>query len=401
MRLSSPLRPIHPFPARMAASIALKQLSGRRKILRVLDPLVGSGTSLVVAKSYGHDVVGFDIDPMAVLLARSWLTGVSESGVRLATVRTLRCARLCVARLRLREAYPCPARDVETRRFIRYWFDPVNRLQLTALSRAIERERNRKIRTLLWCAFSKLIIAKQAGASLAMDLAHSRPHRVRDRSPFRPLRRFTEAVESVLRLLPFKNGVSKSRASVRRSDARDLPLPAESVDLVITSPPYMDAIDYLRCHKFSLVWMGYSIWDLRVRRARGIGAGRGSMSSFDHEVNSIVRRMVGGKHLNDRHERVLCRYVADMREVIQEIRRVLVPRGKATFVIGNSTQRGVRIRNSLGVLLLDERCGLRQISRRTRVLPDNRRYLPPPSVGRNHIRRRIRTEVVLTFRKVA
>jgi hypothetical protein len=35
------------------------------------------------------------------------------------------------------------------------------------------------------------------------------------------------------------------------------------VDLIFTSPPHLNAIDYLRCSKFSLVWMGHSIAALR------------------------------------------------------------------------------------------------------------------------------------------
>jgi hypothetical protein len=38
-------------------------------------------------------------------------------------------------------------------------------------------------RDVLWCGFSRLIITKSAGASLAMDLSHSRPHKEFTRAP--------------------------------------------------------------------------------------------------------------------------------------------------------------------------------------------------------------------------
>ena len=40
---------VHPFPARMAPGIALEVISEARKSLRVLDPMVGSGTVIALA----------------------------------------------------------------------------------------------------------------------------------------------------------------------------------------------------------------------------------------------------------------------------------------------------------------------------------------------------------------
>ncbi|QLQ06260.1 MAG: hypothetical protein HZY76_09565 [Anaerolineae bacterium] len=55
-------------------------------------------------------------------------------------------------------------------------------------------------------------------------------------------------------------------------DAQALPLPDTSVDLIVTSPPYAsNAIDYMRAHKFSLVWLGRPIAALTQRRKDCIG----------------------------------------------------------------------------------------------------------------------------------
>src|SRR5688500_10944186 len=74
--------PIHPFPARMAPGIALEALGENAQRQRILDPMAGSGTVLAVARSKGHHAIGFDLDPLAVLLAGVWTRTVDAMAVR-------------------------------------------------------------------------------------------------------------------------------------------------------------------------------------------------------------------------------------------------------------------------------------------------------------------------------
>ena len=66
--------PIHPFPARMAPGIALQAMPEDSEQLRVLDPMMGSGTVLAMARARGHRGFGFDLDPLAVLISKVWTT---------------------------------------------------------------------------------------------------------------------------------------------------------------------------------------------------------------------------------------------------------------------------------------------------------------------------------------
>ena len=391
---------VHPFPARMAPGLALEAVSGQGSSLRVLDPMMGSGTVLALARLEGHRAIGCDIDPLAVLISRVWTTSIDPESVLKRAEQVLLRARDRFCRIRCRDAYPQGA-DGETRKFVAYWFDDYARRQLAALAQAIRSVRDGVIRSVLWCAFSRLIIAKQAGVSLAMDLSHSRPHRAFERAPTKPFQRFIAAAERVVENCLDRSSAGRGPAArTFEGDARRLPLGAGSVDLVLTSPPYLNAIDYMRCSKFSLVWMGYSIRRLRQIRSESIGSEVGGrFPRFASDVREIVQSLDLQPKLPPREEAVLSRYVSDIMASFSEIARVLLPGGRAVLVVGENTVRGTYVPNSEVVRLSATRSGLVPVDRSERMLPPDRRYLPPPSgSGRDApLDARVRKEVVLSF----
>jgi hypothetical protein len=365
--------------------------------------MMGSGTVVAVARSKGHRAIGIDIDPLAVLLSKVWTTAGNADSVRQKATEVLRRAKQIFLNLAVRDAYPKGA-DKETREFIAYWFDPYARRQLTALSLAIGRVREEVVRDQLWCGFSRLIIAKQAGASLAMDLAHSRPHRRFDRAPIKPFRKFLSAVSIVADgCLGTATAHRGPVPTILCGDARDLPLKNSSVDLVLTSPPYLNAIDYMRCSKFSLVWMGHRINELRDIRARSIGTEVGKEVSEDDKVTrEIIDNLKLRPKLPTRQEAILARYICDMRKSLSEVGRVLSPNGIVVYVVGENTVRGTYIRTSTIVSAVAAKAGLKRSNRQERDLPANRRYLPPPKGRRREqMDSRMRREVILTFEKSA
>lgn len=395
-----PPRPIHPFPARMAAAIPWSELCGAPgRQLRVMDPMLGSGTTAAIARALGHEAIGFDTDPLAVKIARAWCEDVDPERLRSTASRVIGRATVIQGTLSHREAYPAGA-DEETRRFIRYWFDRRNRKELTALAAAIAAVRDARVRTLLECALSRLIIAKQAGASLALDLAHSRPHRVRKKATIvRPLSAFAGEIEMICDRAPFTIPAAAPRPDIMEGDARALPLADGTIDIVITSPPYVNGIDYQRTTKFSLVWMGYSVSRLRRVRAENIGTeAAGCQRELTATQTAALKAMGRVNRLPPRTLRILTKYLADMDAMLREIARVLREDGRAVIVIGDSTIRDTYVRNSRALAILAEGCGLQQVRVQRRRLPPNRRYLPPPRRAAA-LDARLRTEAVLHFRK--
>jgi hypothetical protein len=200
---------------------------------------------------------------------------------------------------------------------------------------------------------------------------------------------------------------SKSRMTgpssiVKLGDARRLDAKDGSVDLVLTSPPYMNAIDYMRCSKFSLVWMGYNIDELRKVRGQSVGAENSSKVALDAPwVRSLLNQLGLAPTLSTRDYGILSKYVWDMGHALAEVSRVLRPGGRAVYVVGDSMGRGTFIPNSSIVTAVAQEHGLSLMSRQSRALPPNRRYLPPPKVGLPSaaLDTRMRREIVLAFRK--
>jgi DNA modification methylase len=395
------VRPIHPFPARMASEIVWRKLPEGGG-LRVLDPMAGSGTTLVTARLRGHEAIGFDRDPLAVLIAAAWASDVNVEATEERAEQVLSRAKARAEKTKQRDAYPCDATD-ETKEFVRYWFDVTNRRQLAALAESISRTHDEQIKRLLWCAFSRLIITKQSGVSLAMDVSHSRPHKTFVKAPINAFDHFERAVKQITKAAPFtKVDRNQPAASVRNADARKLPLPDASVDFIITSPPYLNAIDYLRGHKFSLIWMGHDVADVRKLRSTNVGAEVSAVADpADKATENVMERMCGGGELEGRNRGILRRYVQDLRKVVDENFRVLRPGGTTVYVIGNCNLRDTFIQNSRCISDLAIEAGFSIRSSRRRPLPENRRHLPPPETRSSGkaLRKRMREEVILTFVK--
>ena len=395
------VKSIHPFPARMASSIVWERLPDRNPKLRILDPMSGSGTTLVVARMKGHSVYGVDRDPLARIISRAWCSDLDKELLEDKTQKILCRAQVTFKSLLSNNAYPRIA-DEKTKEFIRYWFDLKNRKQLTALSKHISLVRDEGLKTLLWTAFSRTIITKKIGASLAWDVSHSRPHKVYEKAPKTAFELFPKAVSYVAKNSPFNTLPSNSpKARISDGDSRRLPFKKDYFDWVITSPPYLNAIDYLRGHKLALVWMGYTIGEIRKIRRDNIGAEVTHALLEKEHIKIALDLSCDVCNLGKRERGFLTRYIIDMDSVCSEVRRVLKPNGKVVFVIGNSTIKGVFIENSNAIRYLSEHHNLVVDSIEDRPLPENRRYLPPPSKRSSgkKLQARMRNEVILSMTK--
>ena len=392
------IRSVHPFPARMAPELVLHSLKLLPPGSTVLDPMAGSGTVLRQALAMGHHAIGFDMDPLAVLMSRVWTTPVQDGVIESEFSLLMKIARSIDLR---RHKLPWQ-QDAETQKFISYWFGETQRKDLTRLAVALLHRREATHLSaqqlaainVLSVAFSRIIVTKEQSASLARDTSHSRPHRVTTNSDYDVFEGFERSVSQTRKRLV--DAPAPSLAKVERGDARKLCLVEDSIDAVVTSPPYLNAID-LRGHRMSLVWLGHSIPELRDIRSSAIGAERSPDQSSNIEINRVEHSMCDFGSLESRFRGMIQRYAQDLCKMTAQVARVLKPGGHATYVVGNSCLRGVFIRNSDGVIKAAELAGMKLIALNERELPSSSRYLPVTIVG--SLSKRMRTESVITFQR--
>ena len=388
------LLPIHPFPARMAPEIALASCASLRRGSIVLDPMAGSGTVLRVAAEHGHEAMGFDMDPLSVLMSRVWTARIDPEQLRVAGEKIVDRAsspRSRVIRLDWIDG------DPDTRAFINYWFGRQQQADLRRISGQL-RDYDGALGDALRLALSRIIITKDRGASLARDVSHSRPHRVLANSDFPVVAEFSRSIRRLAARLEDQPPPGRVRVGV--GDARSLAgVRSGSVDAVITSPPYLNAIDYLRGHRLALVWLGYGLGDLQIVRSESIGAERRPNADADRDLADQLTASLGAlPELPNRIRRMVERYALDVYRVLNELHRVIRSGGKAVLVIGNSCLKGVFVENALVVITAAERAGFQLAMRNERPLPPSRRYLPPPNEREaSDLQKRMRTESVLTF----
>lgn len=394
--LKKTLRPIHPFPARMAPEIALAETSLLPEGSVVLDPMTGSGTAVRFASEQGHHAIGFDMDPLAALMTRVWTTPISTRRLRAAGVSIAQQAMaLNPASIDL----PWIDADQETSTFVNYWFGAAQQSDLRRLSSLLVNFHG-PLGDAMMLALSRIIITKKRGASLAWDVSHSRPHKVMEDNDFPVIPEFIKSVNFLAKRFEEQPPVGNVRVSI--ADARQLRSVSDSsVDAVLTSPPYLNAIDYLRGHKFTLIWLGHRISELRDVRSGNIGSEKNTAPGADNALADELCALIPSvDQLPKKVLGIFRRYVLDLFAMISEINRVLKPGGKAVLVIGNSCLKGVFVENALAATAAATRLGLTLSSRYERELPANRRYLPPPTNSEASVlKKRMRTESILSFHK--
>jgi DNA modification methylase len=142
----------------------------------------------------------------------------------------------------------------------------------------------------------------------------------------------------------------------RRDSTKRLPIKTASVDLVISSPPYVTSYEYADLHQLSLLWFGddpthFRRWsrltcnfDSFRKTFMGTNCRQGRESNLG---STIADRTVDELSAVDKSTALAAaNYFMDMRRAFAEMYRMLKPGAKACIIIGNTSLCGVRILNA-------------------------------------------------------
>lgn len=321
----------------------------------ILDPWNGSGTTTYIADSLGHKAVGFDINPVATLVANAKLARAKDAEHILGLARRVAAA-----------AFEENARPIQTDPLLA-WLRP----GVTALYRSIESRILADLAStprgttlapetdsLPPLASFVLLALVRAAKSLAGIKATTNPTWL---SPEGPSGTRAALISTWLALLLEMSGdlstnpaTPPSSPHVRTGDSRRLPLPDSSVDLVLTSPPYCTRLDYA-------VSTGFELSALRV------GHGSKAFSSFRRSFmgTPLARRETPGavpahwprlltrllerikrhpsKASHSYYYKTYRQYFADTDASLRELHRCLRPHAAAILVLQTSYYKDVRV----------------------------------------------------------
>lgn len=244
----------------------------------VLDPFMGSGTVLYECARAGMDAVGVELNPAAVNMAQIYLLGTMPLRDRRRHVRNVEKRIGAI----IHDLPPLFRHDES-------FADP-DSFDL--------------FRQLLGCLTSRL--GAPARLILETYLVLVGPGekpltRVRAENVWQRL------ADLILKLPP------AGRLRVFSGDCRNIPLEENAVDLVVTSPPYINVFNYHQQKRTPVEAMGWDI--LSVARSE-IGSNR--------------------KHRGNRYLTVI-QYCLDMAGVFTELHRVCKPGARLIFVVGRES----------------------------------------------------------------
>jgi DNA modification methylase len=405
-----PLHRFHPYCARFPSSIAEAAIEEyTRPGDSVYDPFCGSGTSLTAGLVLGRKVIGSDIDVLAGMLSAAKCAPSSRETYarwRQAFDRGVEDALRAVAARWPPARPPTPGEVVELGdirlpipafRELTYWFPPRLIAFLAAIAAEARSCADPHLQQVALLSLSAAIIAKWPNTlSYAMDVDHTRPHRRLQRFSLRRvlatyLRRVDRAVgclasihelysrAAILDRLPSAAVVVYPHDARYRASA----IEDESQALVLTSPPYFNAVDYPRAHRLSLCWMdGYAPADVASRR-NYIGirypAGVDGHAWFQ-ERQDLIRYVPAAVRANGRLGGVAA-FFSDLEAALRQVWRVLRPGGHAVIVIADNTVKGSRIESHAALVDIARGIGLVDVARHPRAIDTIRRRFPVGPFG--------------------
>jgi len=278
---------------------ALLNIIGLEQGDTVIDPFIGSGTTAVEAQLLGINCVGIDISPLCVL----------QSKVKVEALYVLQ--------------------------EIMKWKEEItNRMGLTlfnlenkSLDETIESIPDEKVKD-----FYKM-------AKLVAISDEARRGRDFSKAFLKNLELMISSVKDYVDIKKELN-LNLGKMDIKVGDSRKLPVDSESIDGIITSPPYSIALDYVANDAHALKALGYSLPEIREEFIGVRGKGQVKINLYNE----------------------------DMKKSLKEMFRVLKPNKYAVIVIGNATYQGKGIKTVEFIIDYSEKIGFKLVKNIDKII---------------------------------
>jgi DNA modification methylase len=322
---------IHRFAAKYIPQVprwAIDQFCNEESI--VLDPFMGSGTTLVEGLQTVESVYGVDIDPLARLITKAKSNKYEIDRIE------------SISKIILDQKGESLIGDEFPMKGVKnplHWFTKENKHKLNFIFEQINSiEMEEQEKELFLCVFSSILrwVSNADDQSqktyVSGTLIKSPP------DAWTVFEKFTnKATQSVKDLDSSRK--SSCSTKVLKGDALSIPLPDKSVDLIVTSPPYVDSVDYMYNFMLEYFWLGPTLGvatrkDFNEMRRKSVGAKNPSIKN-DLPPPSIGS-MVCPTEIPEYRRSAVISYFHGMEEHFKEASRVLKPNGRYVLVVGNS-----------------------------------------------------------------
>ncbi|PSV35335.1 DNA methyltransferase [Photobacterium sp. GB-210] len=369
---------IHSYPAKLIKHIPIfflnsKILLPESKSL-VLDPFCGSGTVLLESLLAGHSAIGCDANPLARLIARVKTTRLEAKELHRTKASIMLKAR------RLRKVIPLNVVNIE------HWFSKNTIKQLSQLYRSINEICTGEELEFFLATFSSIVKkVSYADPNLSVpvkikpekyvniDIKERMSNKLLELKNIDVISLFGNQVDKNTNRISLLEKVSSYdvTANVVSEDARRITksldnsaelLEPNSVDFIVTSPPYAGAQKYIRSSSLSLGWLGLCE-EKSLRDYEKLNIGREHYSKSEY-VESIRFGLADIDTFFDEVEKenplrahINSNYLKEMESAISEMYRVLKKDKYCVIVIGNNEVCGRKFETQKYIRLLAERLG--------------------------------------------
>jgi DNA modification methylase len=345
---------IHKFPAKFFPELPRYLVDHySKKGATVLDPMCGSGTVVLEAYLRSRAAVGIDIDPIARLITKVKTTPIDTSVLNEA--RDWLLGRLMQ---NLSDSRYCP--EIPEFNYRDNWFRDFVLHELGVIREAIRQFRESSLAVALPSnsAFAVHDFFMVVFSSIIRDVSNADPHCTRTviRQKMQKRIEHGETSEKFRETLEQQSKGMQALFTITKdwdlevpvlpeSNATATGLESESVDLAVTSPPYINAVDYPRTHQLEMYWLGlHEEGPLSNMKRKYIGTETVYKDEYDElrvsgldSLDPILKKIYT---VDPRRSYIVFKFFEDMKEQLKETSRVLRPGGHYCVAIGNNVIRG-------------------------------------------------------------